>query len=174
MGMQSFSLRGYDCATALKHTKELGLKYWESIPNHIPLSTTPKNIAEHKAMLDEASIRLMSYGVLEFDSNESECRKKFRCKSVGHGRDEHFPIRERTRRPSICSTSSCLNTTWPSPFTTTVRRLRYAKIRDACFEAVGITIPRSAPASTWGTICAAMRIPSRPWKFSKTASTACI
>ena len=44
MGMQSFSLRGYDFPTALKHTKELGLKYWESIPNHIPLSTTPKNI----------------------------------------------------------------------------------------------------------------------------------
>ena len=57
---------------------------WESIPNHIPLSTTPKNIAEHKALLDEAGIRLMSYGVLEFDSNESECRKKFDfAKAIG-------------------------------------------------------------------------------------------
>jgi inosose dehydratase len=77
MGMQSFSLRTYDCATALKHTKELGLKYWESTPQHIPLSTTPRNITEHKALLDEAGIRLMSYGVLEFDGNESEARKKF-------------------------------------------------------------------------------------------------
>jgi inosose dehydratase len=77
MGMQSYSLRAYDCATALKHTKELGLKYWESIPNHIPLSTTPKNVNEHRALLDEAGIRLMSYGVLEFDANESEARKKF-------------------------------------------------------------------------------------------------
>ncbi len=77
MGMQSYSLRGYDCPTALKHTKELGLKYWEAFPKHIPLSTTPKNVAEHKALLDEAGIRLMSYGVLEFDTNESEARKKF-------------------------------------------------------------------------------------------------
>ena len=77
MGMQSFSLRGYDCATALKHTKELGLKYWESTPQHIPLSTTPKNINEHKALLDAAGVQLMSYGVLDFNANESEARKKF-------------------------------------------------------------------------------------------------
>jgi sugar phosphate isomerase/epimerase len=77
MGMQSYSLRGYDCPTALKHTKELGLKYWESTPQHIPLSTTPKNVQHSKALLDEAGIRLMSYGVLEFDANESEARKKF-------------------------------------------------------------------------------------------------
>lgn len=77
MGMQSYSLRGYDFPTALKHTKELGLKYWESIPNHIPLSTTPKNVHHAKALLDEAGIRLMAYGVLDFDANESEARKKF-------------------------------------------------------------------------------------------------
>jgi inosose dehydratase len=77
MGMQSFSLRGYDCPTALKHTKELGLKYWEAFPKHIPLSTTPKNVAAYKALLDEAGVRLMSYGVLDFNANESEARKKF-------------------------------------------------------------------------------------------------
>jgi len=77
MGMQSFSLRTYDLPTALKHTKELGLKYWESTPNHIPISTSPKNIHHAKALLDEAGIRLMSCGVLEFDANESESRKKF-------------------------------------------------------------------------------------------------
>ena len=77
MGMQSYSLRTYDFPTALKHTNELGLKYWESFPKHIPLSTTPKNVAEHKALLDEAGIRLMAYGVVDFDANESEARKKF-------------------------------------------------------------------------------------------------
>jgi inosose dehydratase len=84
MGMQSYSLRTYDCATALKHTKDLGLKYWEAFPKHIPLSTTPKNISEHKALLDDAGVRLMSYGVLEFDANESEARKKFDfAKAIG-------------------------------------------------------------------------------------------
>lgn len=77
MGMQSYSLRAYDCATALAHTKELGLKYWEAFPKHIPLSTTPKNIADHKALLDQAGIRLLAYGVVDFDGNESEARKKF-------------------------------------------------------------------------------------------------
>jgi sugar phosphate isomerase/epimerase len=77
MGMQSYSLRTYDFPTALKHTKTLGLKYWESIPKHIPLSTLPKNVAESKARLDEAGIRLMAYGVLDFDANESQAREKF-------------------------------------------------------------------------------------------------
>jgi sugar phosphate isomerase/epimerase len=84
MGMQSYSLRTYDFPTALKHTRELGLKYWESIPKHIPITTTPKNIAEDKALLDEAGIRLMAYGVLEFNANETEARKNFDfAKAIG-------------------------------------------------------------------------------------------
>jgi len=84
MGMQSYSLRTYDFPTALKHTREQGLKYWESFPKHIPVSTTPKSIAADKALLDDAGIRLMAYGVVEFDPNESEARKKFDfAKAIG-------------------------------------------------------------------------------------------
>jgi sugar phosphate isomerase/epimerase len=84
MGMQSYSLRAYDLPTALRHTKELGLKYWETIPNHIPISASPKNIRHDKALLDEAGIRLMAYGVVEFDGNETEARKKFDfAKAIG-------------------------------------------------------------------------------------------
>jgi inosose dehydratase len=77
MGMQSFSLRGYDFPTALRHTRELGLKYWESTPQHIPLSITRKNVEGSKRQLKDAGIRLMAYGVLEFNSNETEARKIF-------------------------------------------------------------------------------------------------
>jgi inosose dehydratase len=77
MGMQSYSLRAYDLPTALKHTKTLGLKYWESFPKHIPVSTLPKNVTEYKARLDEAGVRLMAYGVVEFDANETRAREKF-------------------------------------------------------------------------------------------------
>src|SRR5215467_1143649 len=56
MGMQSYSLRAYDSPTALRHTKELGLKYWESFPKHIPMTTLPKQIADSKALLKEAGI----------------------------------------------------------------------------------------------------------------------
>jgi sugar phosphate isomerase/epimerase len=77
MGMQSYSLRAYDTPTALRHTKELGLKYWESFPKHIPLTTLPKQIADSKALLKEAGITVMAYGVVDFDDNETSARQKF-------------------------------------------------------------------------------------------------
>jgi len=77
MGMQSYSLRTYDGPTALRHTKELGLKYWESYPKHIPFSTLPKQIAESKALLKENGITLMGYGVVDFDENETRSRQMF-------------------------------------------------------------------------------------------------
>jgi len=77
MGLQSYSLRGFDVKTALKHTKTLGVKYWESFPGHIPLGTLPKHVAEQKALLEEAGVILMAYGVVEFDANETKTREKF-------------------------------------------------------------------------------------------------
>src|SRR5580704_5926915 len=84
MGMQSYSLRAYDGPTALRHTKELGLKYWESFPKHIPLSTLPKQIAESKALLKDNGITLMGYGVVDFDDNETKARQTFDfAKAIG-------------------------------------------------------------------------------------------
>jgi inosose dehydratase len=77
MGMQSYSLRAYDGPTALRHTKELGLKYWESFPKHIPFTTLPKQIAESKALLKDNGITLMGYGVVDFDDNETKARQMF-------------------------------------------------------------------------------------------------
>lgn len=78
MGVQSYSLRGFkDPKVALKHTKTLGLKYWEAYPNHIPMGGTPKHIAEQKAILKEAGVKLLAYGVLGFDANETKARAAF-------------------------------------------------------------------------------------------------
>jgi inosose dehydratase len=77
MGMQSFSLRAFDTKTALRHTKELGLKYWEATPNHIPLTTLPKQIEASKALLQDAGITLMGFGVIGFDGNETKARQTF-------------------------------------------------------------------------------------------------
>lgn len=77
MGIQSYSLRGFDVKTALKHSQTLGLKYWEAYRKHIPLSTLPKHIQEHQALLAEAGVRLMAYGVEGFDANESKARPIF-------------------------------------------------------------------------------------------------
>ena len=77
MGIQSYSLRGFDEAGALERTDTLGLKYWESFPGHIPASVVPKHIAEQKKILDDAGVTLLSYGVVGFDSNESKSRELF-------------------------------------------------------------------------------------------------
>lgn len=77
MGLQSYSLRGFDVKTALKHTKTLGLSYWEAYPRHIPLGTLPKHLQEQKAILAGAGVTLLGYGVLPFDDNETKARQAF-------------------------------------------------------------------------------------------------
>jgi inosose dehydratase len=77
MGLQSYSLRGFDAKTALEHTKTLGLKYWEAFPGHLPESVVPKTVAEHKALVADAGVTVMSYGVLGFDENETKAREHF-------------------------------------------------------------------------------------------------
>ena len=77
MSIQSYSLRGFDAVTALKHSNKLGLRFWEAYPRHIPLGTIPKHLNEQKAKLYDAGVRLMAYGVLGFDTNETKAREAF-------------------------------------------------------------------------------------------------
>ena len=77
MSIQSYSLRAFDLKTALGHSKKLGLKYWEAYPRHIPLSTVPAHIKEHKAILDDAGITLLSYGVVSIDDDATKTRELF-------------------------------------------------------------------------------------------------
>ena len=77
MGLQSYSLRGFDAKTALKHTRRLGLHYWEAYPRHIPMGTLPKHIQEQKALLRAADVTLASWGVVGFEANETKAREVF-------------------------------------------------------------------------------------------------
>ncbi len=77
IGLQSYSLRGFDAADAMKHSKKLGLKYWEAYPKHIPMSTVPAHVKEQKAKLKKAGITLASYGVVGFNDNETKAREAF-------------------------------------------------------------------------------------------------
>ena len=77
MGVQSYSLRGFDAPTALKHTKTLGLKYWEAYPKHVPMGTLPDHVAKQRKMLADAGVQLIAYGVLGFDGNENKAREAF-------------------------------------------------------------------------------------------------
>ena len=78
MGIQSYSLRGYrNLNTALRHTRELGLHYWESYPGHIPISTRAADIKRVNAALSNADVKLIAYGVVGFNGNEKQARKAF-------------------------------------------------------------------------------------------------
>lgn len=78
MGLQSYSLRGYkDPEVALQHTQELGLKYWEAFPGHLPLSTVPAEVAKQKELLAKYGVTLLSYGVVPFSNDETAARRIF-------------------------------------------------------------------------------------------------
>ena len=77
MCIQSYSLRGFDGKTAMQHSQKLGLKYWESFRNHVPMDTAPEKVAAAKAMLKEHGLTLLAFGVEGFNENEGAARKAF-------------------------------------------------------------------------------------------------
>jgi sugar phosphate isomerase/epimerase len=84
MGIQSYTLRDFKVQEALEISKKLGLTYWESFPGHIPVGVVPKHIADQKAMLDAAGVKLIAFGVVGFDGNESKAREVFEfAKGIG-------------------------------------------------------------------------------------------
>lgn len=77
MGIQSYSLRGYEVEPALQHTRDLGLKFWEAYPRHVPLTTVPAEVAKQKELLASYGVTLLAYGVVGFDANETAARRMF-------------------------------------------------------------------------------------------------
>jgi sugar phosphate isomerase/epimerase len=77
MGLQSYTLRAFDAKTALEHTKTLGLKYWESYPDHVPPATLPSMIEASRQLLMDHGVTLLAYGVVAFDENENKARSMF-------------------------------------------------------------------------------------------------
>jgi inosose dehydratase len=77
MGIQSYSLRGYDFDTALEMTQKEGLHFWEAFQAHIPLTDSREKIAETLAKLKARDIKLAAWGVQGFDGNEAQARKAF-------------------------------------------------------------------------------------------------
>jgi inosose dehydratase len=83
MGLQSYSLRGYksagrpDAQKALAVTQELGIHYWESYPDHIPMMGAAEELAGRRRLLKEAEVTLIGYGVVHLGKNEVLNRKYF-------------------------------------------------------------------------------------------------
>jgi sugar phosphate isomerase/epimerase len=92
MGLQSYSLRGFtkggkpDLDKALQVTRDLGLRYWEAYPAHVPTTTDPAQAAEAKKRLDDAGVSLLGYGVNHFGKDHDANRKLFEfAKLMGLG-----------------------------------------------------------------------------------------
>ena len=60
MGIQSYSLRGYGLDDALKHTRALGLRFWESYRGHFPVTTVPKDWKQYQETLKRAGVRMVA------------------------------------------------------------------------------------------------------------------
>ncbi len=84
MGIQSYSLRHFKVKEALEISKKLGLKYWESYRDHIAVSAVPKAVAENKELVAAHGVKLLAFGVVGFDANESNARQLFEfAKAMG-------------------------------------------------------------------------------------------
>ena len=77
LGLQSYTLREFDTAAALKATTQLGLKYWESFSKHVPIATLPATITGYKKQLGDAGVEMLAFGVVGFDTNETKAREIF-------------------------------------------------------------------------------------------------
>jgi sugar phosphate isomerase/epimerase len=83
MGLQSYSLRGYtrngrpDLRKALEVTRQLGVRYWESYPDHVPMGPGARAGARIKAQLDQFEVKVIGYGVVRFTKNAEANRRIF-------------------------------------------------------------------------------------------------
>ncbi len=83
MGMQSYSLRGYqrdgkpDVQKALAVTKELGLHYWESYTDHVPMTTDAGKLSARKREIEAAGVTVLGYGVVHFTKDFNANRRIF-------------------------------------------------------------------------------------------------
>ena len=84
MGLQSYTLRHFKIAQALAITKQLGLHYWESYPDHIKIASVPAYVDEQKKLLAASGVKLVAFGVVGFNDNESKAREVFDfAKAIG-------------------------------------------------------------------------------------------
>jgi inosose dehydratase len=84
LGAQSYSFRDFPLERALKQYQTLGLKYAEFFSKHIPLNSTPAQLAATKKLCDEYGVTPVAYGVQKFTRKADDNRKNFElAKTLG-------------------------------------------------------------------------------------------
>jgi inosose dehydratase len=77
VGLQSYSLRAFDLATALDMTRALALRYWEATQTHVPLTSDPAAIRRVLAAFSAHNVALTDWGVQAFDGDPDQARRVF-------------------------------------------------------------------------------------------------
>jgi len=83
LGLQSYSLRGYttdgksDVKKALAVSKELGVHYWESYTQHVPMVADLEKVKALKQEIEAQGVHVGGYGVVHFSKEESKARMIF-------------------------------------------------------------------------------------------------
>lgn len=77
VGMQSYTFRKFDLEGCLKRTQDLGLKFTEFYPGHIPADSSPEKLAGIKKLLAEYNVTPIAYGVVPFSKNHDANKKSF-------------------------------------------------------------------------------------------------
>jgi inosose dehydratase len=92
MGLQSYSLRGYTAegkpavGKALVVTRDLGVRYWEVYPDHMPITADPAKMRAIKEEMEGAGVHVIGYGVVHLGKDEAANRKIFDfARAMGFG-----------------------------------------------------------------------------------------
>lgn len=85
MGMQTYSLRAFDLDGVLERMKELGLSYAQFYPSHqMAITADAETIKGYRTKLQEAKIKLLSFGVVGFGKDHDRNKATFEfAKAMG-------------------------------------------------------------------------------------------
>ncbi|HMB03158.1 MAG TPA: sugar phosphate isomerase/epimerase [Isosphaeraceae bacterium] len=83
LGLQSYSLRGYtkggkpNLDKALAVTKDLGLKYWEAYPAHVPTVSSPAEARKFIKQAADYGVTIIGYGVVGLGKDHDANKRCF-------------------------------------------------------------------------------------------------
>ena len=77
VGIQSYSLRKYDTAQAIRHMQGLGLHFVEFYGKHVPLNSTEEQLADLQKLLKAADVTMSAHGVNKFTKDHDKNREVF-------------------------------------------------------------------------------------------------
>lgn len=77
LGIQLYSLRGFDVDTALKHAAEVGFQQVEFYSGMLPIESTPEHLAKIKQQVSDLGMTFSAHGVNGFGSDRQANRRVF-------------------------------------------------------------------------------------------------